>query len=392
MPAAQAERPMDFAAHWAFDPAVAQLNHGSFGACPRVVLALQAELRAQMERDAGDFLWTTLPVRLQAALGALGKFLGAAPEDLAFVTNASAGVNAILRSLEFEPGDELLVTSHTYAACHKAAEYVAQRTGARLVTVKVPFPLSDEQQVVDAILASVTPRTRLALLDHVTSPTALILPIARLVNELKSRGIETLVDGAHGPGMVPVNLTALGAAYYTGNAHKWLCAPKGSAFLHVRGDLQALIHPCVISHGYGQGFRAEFDWVGTSDPTPWLCIPKALEFMEQLLPGGWPAVMARNHTLVLEGRALVNARLSLPPAAPESMIGATAAIPLPPPAPGAPAARLQGDALGEWFRERGVRSMFPVAPLAAVRLSAQLYNHIDQYQQLAGLLSEALGA
>lgn len=390
MPAVQPDSRMDFAAHWAFDPAVAQLNHGSFGACPRQVLSLQAELRAQMEWDAGDFLWTTLPVRLQAALGALGEFLGAAAEDLAFVTNATAGVNAILRSLDFQPGDELLVTSHTYAACHKAADYVATRTGAKLVTVNLPFPVASEQQLVDALICCVTPRTRLALLDHVTSPTALILPIARLVDELKARGIETLVDGAHGPGMVPLDLTRLGAAYYTGNAHKWLCAPKGSAFLHVRRDLQPLIHPCVISHGYGQGYRAEFDWVGTCDPTPWLCIPKAIEFMRGLLPGGWPAIMARNHALVIEGRKLVNAHLGQTPAAPESLIGAIAAIPLPPAAPGSVAARLTGDVLGEWFRERGVRSMFPVAPVPAVRLSAQLYNHIGQYQRLADLLVEAL--
>jgi isopenicillin-N epimerase len=390
MPAGQPEAHLNYAAHWALDPALAHLNHGSFGACPREVLALQAELHAQMEWDAGDFLWTTLPGRLQVALGRLGEFLGAAAEDLAFVTNASAGVNAILRSLEFQPGDELLVTSHTYAACHKAVDYVCRRTGARLVSASVPFPVANEQQVIDVVLGCVTPRTRLALLDHITSPTALILPIARLVDALKARGIETLVDGAHGPGMVPVDLMRLGAAYYTGNAHKWLCAPKGSAFLHVRRDLQPLIHPCVISHGYGQGFRAEFDWVGTSDPTPWLCIPKALDVMQQLLPGGWPALMARNHALVLEARTLVSARLGVAPAAPEAMVGATAAIPLPPAAPGSAAARLQGDALGEWFHDRGVRSMFPVAPVAAVRLSAQLYNHIEQYQQLADLLIEAL--
>jgi isopenicillin-N epimerase len=381
---------MDYAAHWSLDPAIAHLNHGSFGACPREVLALQAELRAQMEWDAGDFLWTTLPARLHAALGTLGEFLGAAAEDLAFVTNASVGVNAILRSLDFRPGDELLVTSHTYAACHKAADYVATRTGATLVTAILPFPASGEQQLVDAVMSCVTPRTRLALLDHITSPTALIVPIARLVDELKARGIETLVDGAHGPGMVPVDLRRLGAAYYTGNAHKWLCAPKGAAFLYVRHDLQSLVHPCVISHGYGQGYRAEFDWVGTCDPTAWLCIPKALEFMHGLLPGGWPAIMARNRALVIEGRALVNERLGLAPAAPESMIGSIAAIPLPAAAPGSAAARLQGDALGEWFHERGVRSMFPVAPVAAVRLSAQLYNHLGQYQRLAELLVEAL--
>jgi isopenicillin-N epimerase len=391
MPAAPPEALMNYASLWAFDPKVTPLNHGSFGACPREILAFQSELRSQMEWDTGDFLWTTLPARLQAALGRLGEFLGAAAEDLAFVTNASVGVSTILRSLDFAPGDELLVTSHTYAACHKAAQYVAERAGARLVIIDLPFPVDSEQQIIDAVLAGVSSRTRLALLDHVTSPTALVLPIARLVGELRARGVETLVDGAHAPGMVPIDLTQLGAGYYTGNAHKWLCAPKGSAFLHVRRDLQRLIHPCVISHGYGEGFRAEFDWTGTSDPSAWLCIPKAIEFMQGLLPGGWPALMARNHALAIEARNLVNARFALAPAAPESMIGSIASIPLPPAAPGSAAARLSGDALGEWFHDRGVRSMFPVAPVAAVRLSAQLYNHIGQYQQLADLLVEALG-
>jgi isopenicillin-N epimerase len=191
--------------------------------------------------------------------------------------------------------------------------------------------------------------------------------------------------------MVPVDLTQLGAAYYTGNAHKWLCAPKGSAFLHVREDLQRLIHPCVISHGFNEGFRAEFDWTGTTDPTPWLCIPKAIEFMGGLLPGGWPALMERNRALVMEARERVSQRLGVALAAPASMIGCIASIPLPGAAPGSPAARLTGDTLGEWFHDRGVRSMFPVAPVAAVRLSAQLYNDIGQYDLLADLLLEALG-
>ena len=156
-----------------------------------------------------------------------------------FVANATAGVNAVLRSLTFVPGDELLVTTHTYAACRKTVDYVAARCNARVGAAPLPFPLQSDQQIVDAVLACVTERTRLALLDHVTSPTALVLPLQRLVSELQARNVDTLVDGAHAPGMVPVALARLGAAYYTGNAHKWLCAPKGAAFLHVRRDRQA---------------------------------------------------------------------------------------------------------------------------------------------------------
>ena len=181
------------------------------------------------------------------------------------------------------------------------------RSGARVVVAEVPFPLVDEEDVLRPVLAAVTPRTRLALLDHVTSPTALVFPIDRLVGGLRERGVETLVDGAHAPGMVPLDLDRLGAAYYTGNAHKWLCAPKGSAFLHVRRDRQASVHPVVISHGYapdasGARFRAEFDWAGTSDPTPWLSIPEAIAFVGSLLPGGWPEVMSRNRALALAAR------------------------------------------------------------------------------------------
>jgi isopenicillin-N epimerase len=264
---------LSFASHWCLDPSVTYLNHGSFGACPTAVLAAQTELRLEMEREPVDFLSGTLPARLDIARQALSRFLGADSEDLVFVPNATAGVNAVLRSLKFEPEDELLVTNHTYAACRKTIDFVAARTGARVVVANLPFPCRHDEEIIEAVLRQVTPRTRLALVDHVTSPTALILPVARLVSTLRARGVDTLVDGAHAPGMVPIGLSELGAAYYTGNAHKWLCAPKGAAFLYVSRDRQAPLHPTVISHGYTAGFHAEFDWTGTFDPTP--CCPRA---------------------------------------------------------------------------------------------------------------------
>jgi isopenicillin-N epimerase len=236
----------------------------------------------------------------------------------------------------------------------------------------------------------VSPRTRLALLDHVTSPTALILPLERLVSELRARGIDTLVDGAHAPGMVPIGLSNLGAAYYTGNAHKWLCAPKGAAFLHVRRDRQAELHPNVISHGLAAGFHAEFDWTGTFDPTPWLCIPHALEFIGGLLPAGWPQVMAANRALTLQARALLLKTCAGDLPCPESMIGSMASIPLPVPEAGSPAARLDFRGLHAWFRERGVETWLYADPVPLLRISAQLYNHLDQFRHLATLLEEAL--
>ena len=384
--------PRDFASLWCLDPAVTYLNHGSFGACPAAVLAVQSALRLEMERESVDFLAVSLQGRLNVAREELAAFLGADAADLAFVVNATTGINAVLRSLAFESDDELLTTTHTYGACRKTIDYVAARSGLRVVVATLPFPLHDEEQVLAAVLACASPRTRLAVLDHVTSPTALVLPVARLIAELRERGIETLVDGAHAPGMVPLGLSELGAAYYTGNAHKWLCAPKGAAFLHVRRDRQAGLHPPVISHGYTLGFQAEFNWTGTCDPTPWLCIPEAIRYMGGLLPGGWPELMARNRALALQARDLLCAALGVDRPAPDAMIGSMASIPLPAAETGSPAARLDSDALCEWMRARGVRTWLHPHPMPLVRVSAQLYNHLGQYQQLATLLAEALHA
>ena len=307
-----------------------------------------------------------------------------------FVPNATAGVNAVLRSLPLAPGDELLVTNHTYAACRKTVDFVAERSGARVVTAQMPFPCRHEDEIVSAVLNCVSPRTKLALIDHVTSPTALVLPAARLVSELQARGIDTLADGAHAPGMVPLGLSDLGAAYYTGNAHKWLCAPKGAAFLHVRRDRQALLHPTVISHGYTTGFQAEFDWTGTFDPTPWLCIPEALRYIGGLLPGGWPHVMAANRALTLQARSLLLESSGAEAPCPEAMIGSMASMPLPPAAAGSPAHRLDCAGLHTWFRERGVETWLHPHPVPLLRISAQLYNDLDQFKRLASLLEEAL--
>lgn len=381
---------MNLSSHWCLDPSVVYLNHGSFGACPSAVLDAQAALRLEMEREPVDFLVAKLPARLDAARETLAAFLGAAPSDLVFVTNATAGVNAVLRSLSLEAGDELLLTNLTYAACRKTADFVALETGARVMVAQLPFPCRDEEDLIAPILDSVTARTRLVLLDHVTSPTALIFPVARLVRELEARGVDTLVDGAHAPGMVPLALSALGAAYYTGNAHKWLCAPKGAAFLHVRRDRNENLHPNAISHGYPAGFRAEFDWTGTFDPTPWLCIPESLRFMGALLPGGWPQVMSANRSLVLQARALFLAGTGGDAPCPESMIGSMASLPLPRASPGSPAGRLDYKGLHDWFRARGVETWLYAEPVLLLRLSAQLYNDLDQFKLLARLLEEAL--
>jgi isopenicillin-N epimerase len=385
---------------WPLDPSVDYLNHGSFGACPRAVLEAQAGLRARMEREPMDFFVRALPGLLDGARAALAPFVGADADDLAFVPNATAGVNAVVRSLALAPGDEILTTDHAYAACRKTLEYVASRTGAHVVAAKVPFPLVHEDDVVAPVVAAVTPKTRLALLDHVTSPTGLVFPIERLVAELSARGVDTLVDGAHALGMVPLRLAKLGAAYYTSNAHKWLCAPKGAAFLFVRRDRQRGLHPSSISHGYEPGspearFKKEFDWTGTVDPTAFLTIPFCLEYLGGLVPGGWPALQRENRVLALRARAVFRERFGGDPACPDDMVGAMASFVLPAAAPGSPASGLDREQLGDALRARGVESWFHPVPSGGamlVRLSAQLYNDEGQYRRLAGLLAEALGA
>lgn len=378
---------------WGLDPAVTFLNHGSYGACPTAVLAKQDALRKRMEAEPVAFLGRDLPGLLDEALARLATFLGANAQDLAFVPNATTGVNTVLRSLQFQPGDELLVTNHAYNACRNALEFVAARAGASVVCAEVPFPLHDPQEVLDAVVASVTPKTRLALIDHVTSPTALIFPVAKIVAALHARGVETLIDGAHAPGMIPLDIQSLGAGYYTGNGHKWLCGPKGSAFLWVRRDLQEGLRPLTISHGANtpraahSRFQAEFAWQGTQDPTAYLALPDAVDFMATLLPGGWPGLMQRNHELAVEAsHALANA-LGTSAAAPESMLGSMAALP-------APDAISEGDNLNARLFERHAIEVpvmpFPRWPQRLLRISAQAYNQPGDYAKLASALRAEL--
>lgn len=354
---------------WALDESIHFLNHGSYGATPKVVLERQRALRDRLESEPVRFMARELEPLLDEARHALAAFVGAPSDELVFVTNATTGVNAVLRSLDFAPGDELLTTSHGYNACTNVLRYVAERTGARVVIADVPFPVRDAQALERAVLASVSPRTRLVLLDQLSSPTALIFPIDALVRQLEGAGIPVLVDAAHGPGQVPLHLAQTGASFTTGNLHKWVCAPKGAAFLHVRTDWQAQIRPPVISHGANarrpdrSRFHLEFDWVGTADPTPQLCVPAALTFMGSLLPGGWPELMRRNHDDAVSGRAALLALLGSEIPCPPELLGAMASVIV----PGAPAD------LGErLFHDFHVEvPVIPFGDLVLVRISAQ---------------------
>jgi len=380
---------MRLADHWLLDPEVVFLNHGSFGACPRAVLDAQSRLRARMERQPLQFLARDLEGLLDEARATLAAFVGADAADLAFVSNVTSGVNAVLRSIPIRAGDEVLVTDQAYGACRNALDFAAGRAGATVRVAPVPFPLAGPDDVVEALTAAVGPRTRLALLDHVSSPTGVVFPLARLVAELGARGVDALVDGAHAPGMLPLDLRAIGAAYYAGNCHKWLCAPKGAAFLHVRRDRQAWVRPLTISHGATSPrtdrsrFHLEFDWTGSDDPTAYLCVAESIRFLGGLLPGGWPALMAANHALALEARDLLAHALGVEPPAPDDMIGTLVALPL----PDGPSAALQEALLGRFGIEVPIVP-WPLPPGRLVRVSCQLYNALAQYERLADALRE----
>jgi isopenicillin-N epimerase len=385
---------------WSLDPEVVFLNHGSFGATPKAVLEEQERIRARLESQPLLFFDHHYLDELDAARAELARFLGASTEGLAFVVNATTGINTVLRSLKLKAGDELLVTDHEYNACRNAIEAVASDMGAHVAVVRIPFPLDDVHRVVEAVLAALSPRTRLLLIDHVTSQTGMVLPIEDLVSQVQARGVDVLVDGAHAPGMVEVDLDSLNAAYYTGNCHKWVCAPKGAAFLHVRQDRRAAVRPLVISHGAtarsnGRSrFHLEHDWTGTRDPSAWLAVPCALREMASMVEGGWAEVRRRNRDLALEGRRVLCEALKIGPPCPESMIGSLASLPLP---------DGEGEAVNELFPfdELQVRLWqghrievpvisWPAPPHRVIRISAQLYNNRQQYEVLAGALQKIL--
>jgi isopenicillin-N epimerase len=392
--------PSPLARHWNLDPAVVFLNHGSFGACPAEVLEHQRRLRDRLEREPVRFFVEDYEPLLDAARADAAAFLGCDADDLAFVHNATMGVNTVLHSLPFRPGDEILTNSQEYNACNNAVARAAERTGAVPVRAELPFPVASPEQVVNAILQRVTPRTRLALVSHVTSPTGLVLPVERLVPELARRGVLTLVDGAHGPGMLPLDLRALGCDFYTGNFHKWVCAPKGAAFLFVRRDHQHLVRPLITSHGANSPrtdrsrFRLESDFLGVLDPTPWMTVPHAIRTVASLAPGGWPEVRRRNRDLALAARDLLCRALGATPPAPDTMLGSLAAVELPDrdPAEGPPGR--YPDPLQDRLVARHAVQVpivnYPAAPRRLVRVSAHLYNSLEQVEYLARALRAEL--
>lgn len=390
---------------WNLDPSCIFLNHGSYGAVPRNIIEAQYRLHMHIEENPVRFFRDEYAEMLSRARRRLAAFLGADPEEIVFVPNATTGVNTVLKSFPFSPGDEILMTDHIYNACRNAVEFVARRQGIKLKMLHVPFPLDSQETVENLVLANVTPETRMVLLDHVTSPTALVFPCETLSRKLSAMGIHVLVDGAHAPGMIPLNLKAMNVAFYTGNCHKWLCAPKGSAFLYIRRDLSDQVRPLVISHGANSTrtdksfLHLEFDWVGTSDYTPYLMIPECLDFLDSLYPGGILDLMTRNHRLIVEAARMLCEEFEIDFPCPENMVGSMISLPiLPLKDPEERPVFQKKGAQTDWIQE-ALYSTFnievpiipwPPADRRLVRISCQAYNDMADYRAMASALKRIM--
>lgn len=322
-------KPDDYRPLWDMGHTI-NINHGSFGGTPRAILEKQVKLAAAINANREDFVWNGVHERTAAARAKVAAFIGADAEDTVFVDNATEGFNTVLRSLPLGRGDEILVTDHIYANFPAPLAYLAKRQGFEVRTVKIPYPPQGPEQIKDAVLSAVTDKTKLVVVDHISSATAIIFPVKEIVAALNERGIDTFVDGAHAPGQVPLNMKDIGAAYYTGNHHKWLCAPWSSAFLHVRKDRQDDIMP-VVASGWAKPenpFAERFAWQGTRDFTARLCVPDTIDYMAGMHPDGWPGIMTRNHELAVRVQDFLCAALKIPKPCPDEMFGSMFTLPL----------------------------------------------------------------
>ena len=362
----------------------------AFGAVPRLVFDEQTEWRRRVEARPVEMLARRGDELIGSAKEAAGSWLGMRPEDFGLVTNATEGVNAVLRSLMLRPGDELLTTTHVYNAVRQAMRYVAGRAGASYRELDVPLPVAGPEDVVQRVLGALSDKTRLLVIDHVTSPTALIFPVETIVRECSRRGVDVLVDGAHAPAMLPLDVQGSGAAYYAGNLHKWAFAPRGAAFLWARPDRQADIHPTIISHRLGEGFSREFAWQGTRDVTAWLTVPRAVKFLSEL---GEQRVREHNHAMAVWAHRLLCEKWGAAALSPldGSMLGSMATVELP------RQFQAMTDAEGEAFQRRlysDHRFEVPVHRFAGrwvLRVSCQVYNAAAQYERLADVVNTLAG-
>jgi isopenicillin-N epimerase len=399
--------PSPFFAHWGLDPSICFLNHGSFGATPRAVLAAQDRIRGQMESEPVRFFVQEMHGLMDEARRALSEFVHCPWDCIAPMPNATNAVATVMQSLVdagmLSPGDEILTNEHEYTACQNTLKRTAKRSGAVIKSVALPFPVAHPSEITSAVMSGVSERTRVVMMSHVTSPSGLVMPVAEIVRELNARGIISLIDGAHAPGMVPdLNINQLNPTFYTANCHKWICSPKGSAFLYVQPDLRSIVRPLALSNNAEKPrtgrdlFLTEFDYQGTSDYSAFMAIPAAIRFMGSLLPGGWPAVMEHNHNMVIRGRNIICEALSITPPAPDSMIGSISTMILPermgttPQRPTMYHDATQDDILHR-YRVQAPLWGIPTSPRRFMRISAQVYNSVEQYEYYAAALCEMAG-
>jgi isopenicillin-N epimerase len=370
---------------FALEEGMAFLNHGSYGAVPKAVTQAQEIWRRRMEAQPVRFFLDEAPGATRVAAGIAARFVGTAPERFGFVENASQGTGAVMASLRLAPGDRIVTTDHVYNALRNALRHHAARAGADVVEVPLGLPVTADE-IVAQVTAALDARVRLLVIDHVASASAIVFPVHRLVAAAHARGVPVLVDGAHGPGLLDLDVDALGADVYVGNFHKWVGAPRGAAFVAVSPTCPIDVHPLVISHAYGQGFAAEFDKIGTRDLSPWLAVPDAIRLHEDM---GGAALRARNTGLAREQGARVAAELGSPLAADASLFAAMATIALPAPGPvdRVSAFGLRGHI---WARHRVEVPVMVIADRPYLRISAAVYNEASDYDGLAAAVRDVL--
>ena len=390
--------PSSMSAEFQLEPTIAYLNHGSFGACPRRVLEAQDAHRQAIEHNAMRFYIDDIWPKIDRSRQALGELINADAQDLVFVSNATSGVANVIANIDLRAGDEVIVSRFEYPACINNLRRACEQAGAKLVVVDLPWNPIDEDSAFEAIMSKVTDRTLLVMFSLITSATAVRLPVERLIAELEGRGVETLLDAAHGPGCVPMDIKAWNPTYCTGNAHKWLCSAKGCAFLYVRKDKQDGFRPVILSNdAYDlepalkrsdrSAFNHEFDYIGTDDRTPMLVVADAIEVLGSFFEGGIEELMAHNRAMCLKARDLLCKAFGTEPLVPDSMLGPLAVVDIP--SPGMDP-RESYRALVNEYKIESMIVPNPGGDTPMVRVSPQVYNSIEQYEYLAGAIKDVI--